>query len=340
MSSGTPDTDLWLERSRFNGMLLGGVSYGVYFLLTMQAIISLVKKARQRAAFTHLVLLSYIIITFILATIGFAGNAKYTQTIWIDSRDVPGGPPVLITTELDFWINRMALSCYYVMEWFMSALLLYRCIIIWDRNIAVVVLMTSLFLGSIAMSVLVLVQSRIKDFYDINVQIAYLSLTVGTNILYTLLVVTRLLMAHGDVKRNMGKEQAGTYITIIAMIVESAAMYSVLGVLYIASFATHSNCSNLIFLSISHVQGIAQLLIILRVAEGRAFTGTVQTRSRATTTLEFGVPASHSHGNVSSSEDQRTTVMGGGSAANLKKQPSGLTSIFRSDSSKELTVIS
>lgn len=98
------------------------------------------------------------------------------------------------------------------------------------------------------------VPGSVKDFYDINVQIAYLSLTVGTNILYTLLVVARLLMTHGDVKKNMGKEHADTYVSVIAMIVESAAMYSVLGVLYIASFATHSNCSNLIFLSISHVQ--------------------------------------------------------------------------------------
>jgi len=59
--------------------------------------------------------------------------------------------------------------------------------------------------------------------------------------------------------------------------------------LYIASFATHSNCSNLIFLSISHVQGIAQLLIILRVAEGRAYAGDGHATANQTSTgMEFG----------------------------------------------------
>lgn len=95
----------------------------------------------------------------------------------------------------------------------------------------------------------------VKDFFDINSQIAYLSLTVGTNVLYTLLVVAKLLVAHFTMKRLPGNVAYTTsYTSVIATIVESAAMYSVLGVLYIASFATHSNFSNLIFLSISHIQ--------------------------------------------------------------------------------------
>ncbi|KAF9481086.1 hypothetical protein BDN70DRAFT_876827 [Pholiota conissans] len=315
-TSYTPNTDLWAERSRFNGMLLGSVSYGIFFLLTIQTTKAILGKRNYNrdssiSGRTRTIFLTYIATTFVLATIGFASNARYTQTIWIDSRDIPGGPPVLINTELNFWINRLALSCYYIMEWLMSALLLYRTFIIWDHNIFVVLLMSSLFLGSIASSIVVLVQSRIKDFFDINSQIAYLSLTVGTNVLYTLLVVAKLLYAHLAMQRipeNVVYTKA--YTSVIAMIVESAALYSILGVLYIASFATHSNFSNLIFLAISHVQGIAQLLIILRVVNGRAYRGTQDVDTKPQSGIVFG-EIQIEPDMVISGTSQGLTVMGG-----------------------------
>jgi hypothetical protein len=55
-------------------------------------------------------LLFYIFITFVLMTISFAANAKYTEMIWIDLRDIPGGPLTLIQNELDYSINVLALS--------------------------------------------------------------------------------------------------------------------------------------------------------------------------------------------------------------------------------------
>ncbi|THH12821.1 hypothetical protein EW146_g7335 [Bondarzewia mesenterica] len=197
---------------------------------------------------THILLFVYIVVTFTLATVGFAANVKYTQTIWIDMRDAPGGPALLIELELDHWINRMALTSYYLMEWCMGALL-----------------------GAV--------------FYNIDIQLAYLCTEVGTNIIYTVLVVVRILATRNQIIALMGKELAATYTSIIAVVVESAALYSILGILFIVTFATHSNLSNLIFLSISHVQGIAQLLIILRVAQGCAYTNDVT--SQLMTSMQF-----------------------------------------------------
>ncbi|KAG6841409.1 hypothetical protein C0991_011303 [Blastosporella zonata] len=76
------------------------------------------------------------------------------------------------------------------------------------------------------------------------------------------------------------------------MVIELGAMYSVLGALFIAAFATHSDLSNLIFLSISHIQGIAQLLIIIRVADSRAFDGTACINDGPIASLKFRVTAS------------------------------------------------
>lgn len=49
--------------------------------------------------------LSHIWITFVLATIGFAGNARYTEMIWTDLRDIPSGPTAQILDERNHWIN-------------------------------------------------------------------------------------------------------------------------------------------------------------------------------------------------------------------------------------------
>jgi len=55
-------------------------------------------------------LLFYVFITFVLGTVGFAGNARYTEMIWIDLRDIPGGPAWLIENELSYPINVVAVA--------------------------------------------------------------------------------------------------------------------------------------------------------------------------------------------------------------------------------------
>ncbi|KAF9237212.1 hypothetical protein BU15DRAFT_88819 [Melanogaster broomeanus] len=242
MSSYTPDTDLWLERSRLDGMLLGAVSYGMFFVLTIQATTALTQRPRGGSTSNNnrWMLLAYVWITFVLAT-------------------------------LDYWINIMALSCYYIMEWFMQLLLLHRCFVIWNWQKYIVIPVTTLFLAMVAMSILILAECSGVVFYDINTQLAYLALEVGLTVVYTFLVSGRLLALRQKMKAVLGKEHVHTYEAVVTMVVESAAVYTALGMIFIVSFALHSNISNLVFLAISHVQGIAQLLIIIRVAQGRAF---------------------------------------------------------------------
>ncbi|KAG0695131.1 hypothetical protein DFH29DRAFT_814491 [Suillus ampliporus] len=275
MSSDTPQANPWLERSRLDGMSLGAVSYGVFFLLTVQTATALMQRPRHGRKIEdrrlRVVLLSYVIITFVLATIGFAANARYTEMIWIDLRDAPGGPVELIEDEMNYPINVVAISCYFVMEWFMQALLLHRCFVIWNWTRYVIIPMTTLYIVMITMSILVLVQSSAGAiWYNINTQLIYLCLSVGLSVIYTVLVTNRLFLMRGLMKEAMEEFDSSIYDAVILMIIESAMLYSACAIVFIVSFGLHSNVSNLCFLSISHVQGIAQLLIIIRVARGRA----------------------------------------------------------------------
>ncbi|KAG2341136.1 hypothetical protein BDR05DRAFT_1031955 [Suillus weaverae] len=287
MSSYTPQTDLSLERSRLAGMMLAGVSYGVYLLLTVQAVIALVQRPRhgQKIANNRRTLLCYTLITFALGTISLACNAKYTVMIWIDLRDSPGGPVALIQNAMQYRINFLALCCGLVTEWLMQALLLYRCFVIWNWARHVMIPMVALYIGMIAISVLV--QARTGTlFYKINTELAYLSFQVAHTMLYTILVVKRLLSIRGQMKQALVEYDSSTYDTIILMVVESAMAYTIFIMIFIIAFAVHSSSlTTTCFLSIFQVQGISQLFIIIRVAHGRAVTSTRNTA--APTALAF-----------------------------------------------------
>ncbi|KAG1806064.1 uncharacterized protein BJ212DRAFT_1303735 [Suillus subaureus] len=259
----TPQTDLPLERSRLIGVILGGVSYGVYLLLTVQAVIALMQRPRngQKIANNRRTLLCYTLITFALGTISLAGNTKYTEMIWIDLRDAPGGPVALIKNVMNYRINFMAICCGYVTEWLMQALL----------------------------------AGTGTPFYSINATLAYLAFQMVHTTLYTILVAKRLLSIRGQMKMALAEYDSSTYDTIILMVVESAMAYSVFIIIYIVGFSVHSDSvSTLCFLSINQVQGITQLFIIIRVARGRAVTRDWSTRNTpaAPTTLAFAVTTS------------------------------------------------
>jgi hypothetical protein len=84
---------------------------GAYLLLTVQAMIALMQRPRhgQKIANNRRTLLCYTLITFALGTISFACNTKYTEIIWIDLRDTPGGPVALIENAMYYRINFLAI---------------------------------------------------------------------------------------------------------------------------------------------------------------------------------------------------------------------------------------
>ncbi|KAJ7241714.1 hypothetical protein B0H12DRAFT_42077 [Mycena haematopus] len=293
MSGELPSSDPWLERSRLDGMILDGFTYGIFFLLSIEACIAIykggksarVKLSKQQAR----VLIAYVVLTFTLGSMGFAANARYTEDIWINFRGGDRTPSFLITNEFDYWYNRLAIDTNFVMVWLMNLLLLYRCCVIWNYQILVVVLMSSVYLAIISLSIAVMVYAgNSAIFFNLNVQLSFLVLSCTYNLLFTILVATRLLAARNQIISLLGPEHAVTYTSITATLVESAALYFVFDVIFVVTFATHSNVENLILLENCLIQGIAQLLIIKRVAKGREYDSTMATQV-ASTRLAFNV---------------------------------------------------
>ncbi|KIK51358.1 hypothetical protein GYMLUDRAFT_50595 [Collybiopsis luxurians FD-317 M1] len=295
----TKPVDAWLERSRLDGMILDGFTYGIFFLLSIQASIAVYRSSRSRHQRsnkrTTRILQAYIGVTFILATIGVGANARYTEDIWINFRGQEGwSPDLLIENEFNYWYNRLAVDSQEVLVWIMNALLFYRCCRVWSNAWWVVLVMGLVYLAIFGLSISVMVFAGEKAvFTNLSLQTSFLALSCTYNLLFTILVSTRLLTVRSTVRHALSPEHAELYTSITTTLVESASLYFVFDLIFLVSFAVHSNVENLILLENSLIQGIAQLLIIIRVAEGREYDDTkrIKAISESTATLthlQFG----------------------------------------------------
>lgn len=74
----------------------------------------------------------------------------------------------------------------------------------------------------------------------INVYIPYWSLGIANNVFMTLLIVLRMLVMRKKISRVLNAKDLGVYLSISAMLIESAALYSLFGIVYIILFARNS----------------------------------------------------------------------------------------------------
>jgi hypothetical protein len=85
----------------------------------------------------------------------------------------------------------------------------------------------------------------------INFGLPYFSISLGLNILLTLLIVTRLVLHSRNIRRAMGAPSGanGLYKTIITVLVESSALYAINSLLFVGPWGAKSHVAD-IFLPI------------------------------------------------------------------------------------------
>jgi len=222
----------------------------------------------------------YTVVTFALVTIGSAANAKYSQIIWIDMRDTAAGPEGSIVDETGNWLNKMAFElpkvlyheldngCVHdkppvriIKSCIEPIFQIHRCFVIWNWHVLVVELMTLLLVGNISQhyfvqsllefnsflsevtaSLTLAASSRRAVFADINFQLGYLIISVSTNIIFTSLVVGRLLHLQKELRAALGEESSRLYVSVANMVIESNLLCSCFGIIYVVANALH-NCS-------------------------------------------------------------------------------------------------
>ncbi len=126
----------------------------------------------------------------------------------------------------------------------------------------------------------------------VNFGTPYYSLTIGLNVIVTALICYRLLSLSKLVKHTMGPENAKLYTSVASILIESAAPYSITGIIFLVPYArgdlvsvalgqVWAKCTvrhPLMFESLQITslifahQCLAPQLIVLRVVSDRAWT--------------------------------------------------------------------
>jgi hypothetical protein len=73
--------------------------------------------------------------------------------------------------------------------------------------------------------------------------VPYVSMTISLNIIVTLSICGRLLAMRKKVQSVLGLEHAKMYTSIAAMLVESAAPFTIIGIAYVITYARTSPTS-------------------------------------------------------------------------------------------------
>ncbi|SJL18438.1 uncharacterized protein ARMOST_22027 [Armillaria ostoyae] len=150
--------------------------------------------------------------------------------------------------------------------------IIWRCWVVWTHDWRVIILPIFFLVGEIVCGVNgVVYQFMIENEIDetqTNWALATMATTLGTNILCTALIVGRIIYVARRHRGIMGGIR--TYRGVIEILVESAALYSIIYVVLMILYPLKG--SGLMYpQSLSYpVTGIAPTLIILRVASGQS----------------------------------------------------------------------
>ncbi|KAJ3013836.1 hypothetical protein NUW54_g1477 [Trametes sanguinea] len=291
-----------LERFFIAGDFVSGVGYGVHLVLWSSCALYLWKQRRR--SWMMQALLGYISLLFAVETIFSIVQARTVQLVYIENRNYPGGPWSYFLATQSQPVNVIFYACIFVTTFLCDALMLWRNWVIWTaassgRITAYVVNTFPLITltASFVMGTLWTLQSSHPGLSMYSKQpmaygTAYYTLSLGTNVVLTILIIMRLLTYRRALLEHLPSAHSQHYVSLISIIVESAALYSVFAVAFLVSYAINAPINQMWLAFAVSAQPIATYLIIYRVADGQAWSS--QTLSSQTMSAVVFTPNSKS----------------------------------------------
>ncbi|KLO04880.1 hypothetical protein SCHPADRAFT_1003154 [Schizopora paradoxa] len=276
-----PASTILAEEAWLQGAMLAMIFYGIVVALSLQCFSMLVEQTNRTNYKAKAPFLAAVALIFMLDTFHTGFNTKDIQLRFIENRNFPGGPSAFesYTTH-----DSLGSVSYVILQWLCDALLIWRYVMIYRECIIprwlIIVPPVVVYLGSCATGVLFLhALSESSPLVESGPDwaIPYFSISLGLNILITTAIVGRLLLIRRRITSVLGGTHGSQYTTIAAMLIESASMYSAFSIFFIVPFALNSSISVIPLQTIGQVQGCATLLIVHRVASGKAWSSNTQT---------------------------------------------------------------
>ncbi|KAF7333330.1 hypothetical protein MVEN_02348300 [Mycena venus] len=270
------DQNLPLERSWYIGNTIFAILYGIelcMFFLSTYLFISSSRTARSKRFY-----IGFSGTLLLLITIAMACNLLFGQMMWIEHRDIPGGPMAYFSANIAAWYNTLGTAADVTANILGDGLMLYRCYVFWSTACAwVVVFPALLFLASTAMGIIATVQSGLPDgdfFSGTTVQFGtpWLVLTITFNVVATALIILRLTCVIRGMRDVLARSRAEVYLGVISLLIQSALPFTLLGIGYLIVYVTGAPES----LAFASVWGafvtLSPQAIILHIAMGSVWS--------------------------------------------------------------------
>ncbi|KAF8207225.1 hypothetical protein K438DRAFT_1815916 [Mycena galopus ATCC 62051] len=242
---------------------------------------------------TRFFYIAYSATLLVLVTIAMACNLFFGQMMWIEHRNVEGGPVQFFTDNIAAWYNTFGTAADVTANVMQEALMLYRCYVFWSNtNIWVVSFPALIFLASTAMGIAATIQSGLpgNNFFHgitVNFTTPWLALTITFSIITTSMITFKLLAVTRSMRVDLDKERAEVYTGVIAILVESAAPFTLLGIAYLIVYVRVDPEA----LALADIWGsfvaLSPQMIILRVSMGAAWSKKTVTQYGTNTAVVF-----------------------------------------------------
>jgi len=304
----------WLfEHAFYIGNYMSGILYGMNLVMYFLTIQGLTGRNNHNSSRGKLFFGVYSTILLLLLTIDISVNAVWGELMWINARDTPDGVLGYIGSQTSVWYQTLGSTSVVVMIFMGDALLLYRLFVIYGSNLLVIAFPVLAYLAAFSLAIieLVLAGKPKGDFFHgkvINFGTPYYTITIALNIIVTILICGRLWRLSKAVSQALGRDSARTYTSVASILIESAAPYSLVGIMFLIPYALGNGTAIAFGQVWAKLTCLAPQLIVLRVVTGQAWGREVVTKAESRVTFSGGRPTGielHSHG---------TTTLGGASA--------------------------
>ena len=96
--------------------------------------------------------------------------------------------------------------------------------------------------------------ANIWTHVSISFATPYWSLSIALNIILTSLIVGKILWMRRSVTMGLGSQHSKQYTSVVAMLIESAALYSITGIVYIICYGINTPAQQLFIVILGEAQ--------------------------------------------------------------------------------------
>ncbi|RDB23623.1 hypothetical protein Hypma_009503 [Hypsizygus marmoreus] len=294
--TGVTADDLKAERACFHGTLLAALAFGALLMLYVQ--LTQVLLVRPKRGQTFWAIVAYSGALFPLAVLSISVMFKFSEMSYIENRNYPGGPTAFYRDYSSDYVNVIGQVSETLFPWFADILMISRLLVVWNYKWWIAAFPAVTYLTKLGISIPVLIsQLRPRDPTWLAragaFGTSYYSVTMAFNIYITVMICIRLQSMRRDLETVTGRLHASFYTSSFTMIVESGVFFTVWVTVYLIMRSRGSLFQNVFLLPIAFTLGITRMLIVLRIAQDRAWSKDLVTATDRGV-LDWQVSSTHS----------------------------------------------